>query len=109
MRFLVDAQLPPALAVWLREQGHEAEHVFDVGLASASDHALWTRAKITGAAILTKDEDFVGLEPADQAAPAVVWLRWGNTATQVLIARLEPVLPAIVEALGAGEMLVEVS
>jgi len=26
MRFLVDAQLPPALARWLAAQGHEAEH-----------------------------------------------------------------------------------
>ena len=29
MRFLVDAQLPPALAVRLRELGHDAEHVLE--------------------------------------------------------------------------------
>jgi predicted nuclease of predicted toxin-antitoxin system len=33
MRFLVDAQLPPALARWLAEKGHDARHVADVGLA----------------------------------------------------------------------------
>ena len=27
MRFLVDAQLSPALARWLTEKGHHAEHV----------------------------------------------------------------------------------
>ncbi|MGK6317981.1 DUF5615 family PIN-like protein [Sphingomonas sp. DT-204] len=27
MRFLIDAQLPPALCGWLRERGHEAIHV----------------------------------------------------------------------------------
>ena len=27
MRFLIDAQLPPALARWLTEQGHHAEIV----------------------------------------------------------------------------------
>jgi predicted nuclease of predicted toxin-antitoxin system len=32
MRFLVDAQLPPALARWLAAQGHEAAHVGDLGL-----------------------------------------------------------------------------
>lgn len=32
MRFLVDAQLPPALARWLAAQGHEAEHVGDIGM-----------------------------------------------------------------------------
>ncbi len=29
MRFLVDAQLPPALARWLAANGHAAEHVAD--------------------------------------------------------------------------------
>lgn len=37
MRFLVDAQLPPALARWLVERSHEAEHVFDLGMIKASD------------------------------------------------------------------------
>jgi len=32
MRFLVDAQLPPALARTLEAGGHEAEHVADIGL-----------------------------------------------------------------------------
>ncbi len=30
MRFLVDAQLPPVLARWLCEAGHDARHVEDV-------------------------------------------------------------------------------
>lgn len=34
MRFLIDAQLPPALARWLEGEGHQAEHVSDIGLAS---------------------------------------------------------------------------
>jgi transcriptional regulator with XRE-family HTH domain len=44
MRFLVDAQLPPALARWLAAQGHEAEHVSDCGLAQAADPAVWDYA-----------------------------------------------------------------
>jgi predicted nuclease of predicted toxin-antitoxin system len=31
MRFLVDAQLPPALAQWLASHGHDAMHVTDLG------------------------------------------------------------------------------
>jgi predicted nuclease of predicted toxin-antitoxin system len=49
MKFLVDAQLPPALAHWLRERGHAAEHVEDVGLSSAEDVDIWNRASQTGA------------------------------------------------------------
>ena len=40
MRFLVDAQLPPALARWLVAAGHEAEHVGDRGMEAASDAAI---------------------------------------------------------------------
>lgn len=35
MRFLVDAQLPPALARWLCANGHEAVHVGDLGMLAA--------------------------------------------------------------------------
>jgi predicted nuclease of predicted toxin-antitoxin system len=47
MRFLVDAQLPPGLCRWLRERGHEAEHVFDVGLGGVPDAEIARRAADT--------------------------------------------------------------
>jgi predicted nuclease of predicted toxin-antitoxin system len=34
MRFLVDAQQPPALARWLTAAGHPSEHVADLGVAT---------------------------------------------------------------------------
>jgi predicted nuclease of predicted toxin-antitoxin system len=40
MRFLVDAQLPPALARWIESQGQVAQHVADLGLADASDRSI---------------------------------------------------------------------
>jgi hypothetical protein len=58
MRFLIDAQLPPALARWLAAHGHEAEHVGDVGMQTASDTAIWDYALRENVAIITKDEDF---------------------------------------------------
>ena len=58
MKFLVDAQLPPALAHWLREAGHEAQAVRDIGLRDASDTIIWHHARATRAIIVTKDEDF---------------------------------------------------
>lgn len=48
MRFLVDAQLPPALARYLTAAGHQAEHVYDIDMGEASDLAIWTmRLKAT--------------------------------------------------------------
>jgi len=42
--FLVDAQLPPALARWIAGQGHQAAHVFDLGFHRADDPVIWERA-----------------------------------------------------------------
>jgi len=55
--FLIDAQLPPALASWLIQQGHTAQHVDD-GLRNADDMVIWNHASESGAIVITKDEDF---------------------------------------------------
>ncbi len=109
MRFLVDAQLPPALARWLVGQGHEATHVFDFGLAAADDRIIWQRAADTGAVIVTKDEDFALRRTLEETGPAVVWLRLGNTRKNALLRWLEPLLPDVLAALERGEALVEIT
>ena len=53
MRFLVDAQVPPALARWLAADGHAAEHVADKGLEAAADAAIWEYALREAAVIIT--------------------------------------------------------
>ena len=61
MRFLVDDQLPAALARWLAANGHEAAHVMDIGLTGATDRVIWEEVRRTAAVIVTKDEDFLNL------------------------------------------------
>jgi predicted nuclease of predicted toxin-antitoxin system len=56
MRFLVDAQLPPALARFLEARGHEASAARELGLRQAEDPALWTFAH-TGAWIVVTLKD----------------------------------------------------
>ena len=48
MRFLVDAQLPPALARFLEAHGHEAKAARETGLREADDTAIWTFAQAGG-------------------------------------------------------------
>ena len=57
MRFLVDNQLPPSLARWLRDRGHDAEHVFESGLHLFDDRDLWARALADARIVVSKDED----------------------------------------------------
>jgi predicted nuclease of predicted toxin-antitoxin system len=109
MRFLVDAQLPPALARWLAANGHDAEHVADRGNQAASDTAIWDYALATSAAIVTKDEDFAQRKALASAGPAVVWIRLPNTRRRDLLEWFEALLPQILAALERGETLVEVT
>jgi predicted nuclease of predicted toxin-antitoxin system len=108
VKFLVDAQLPPALAAWLREAGHEAEHVEDVGLREAEDGVIWSYALKAGAAVVTKDEDFAARGQQKSDGPVIIWLRVGNVTNRVLRVWMEPRLPGIVQLLGQGNRLVEV-
>ena len=107
MRFVVVAQLPPALARRLEALGHTAEHVADRGMAAAPDKAIRDYAASVGAAIVTKDEDFA-IRRVLTEGPAVVWLRLGNTRRVVLLTHVEAALPAIVGAFERGETLIEV-
>lgn len=72
-RFLVDAQLPPALARKLTTLGHTAIHVLDVDLLAASDSEIWDYALADSAVIITKDEDFAIRASVSKSAPAIVW------------------------------------
>jgi predicted nuclease of predicted toxin-antitoxin system len=108
MRFLVDAQLPPALARWLEEHGHTAEHVADRGMAAADDRVVWDYALTVGAVILTRDEDFAIRRALAPDGPSVVWIRRGNTTRRELLTWFEFRLPAMLEALDRGEPLIEI-
>jgi predicted nuclease of predicted toxin-antitoxin system len=107
-RFLVDAQLPPALARWLEKAGHHAQHVADIGLAQASDRDIWDRAIGAGAVIITKDEDFAQRKALEQNGPVVIWIRLPNTRKTYLLGWFERTLPTIEAALARGETLIEV-
>ena len=108
MRFLIDAQLPPALARWLTSKGQEAQHVADVGLASAPDKEIWNYALAAGAVIVSKDDDFAQRRVLAAEGPAVVWVRLPNTRRRELLVWFEGILPQIVQALERGETLIEV-
>jgi predicted nuclease of predicted toxin-antitoxin system len=108
MRFLVDAQLPAALARWLAANGHTAEHVADRHLEAASDSAILDCALRETAAIITKDEDFALRKTLNDTGPAVVWIRLPNTRRRELLARFEIALPDVLSALERAEGLIEV-
>lgn len=108
MRFLVDTNLPRALAGWIGAKGHECEHVLDIALGQAIDRDIWRQAAAVGAVIVSKDEDFADLVRRTQTGPSVLWVRTGNGTTRQLLTFLTPMWSAIEARLAMGERLVEV-
>jgi predicted nuclease of predicted toxin-antitoxin system len=91
-----------------RRSGHEAEHVADRGMQTASDMTIWALALREQAAIVTKDEDFAQRHALAAASPAIVWIRLRNTRRAELLVWFEAALPHILAALARGETLIEV-
>lgn len=107
MRFLVDENLSPLLAELLREAGHNAEHVRNLGMARADDVAVLARAESDGCILVTADTDFGGLlARSGQGQPSVILLRklQGRRAAEQAQHLLDH-LGALTEDLEAGSIV----
>lgn len=107
MKFLVDNQLPAALARFLAARGVACQHVLDVGLEHASDREIWRYSCAEGCVVISKDEDFLYLATAPEAQARLIWVRTGNCRRADLLAAVERVWPRIQVALDAGERVIE--
>lgn len=107
MKFLVDNQLPVALARWLADIGEQAEHVLDLGLDQAADSEIWSLSIADGRIIVSKDADFLLLANRTGDTGRLLWIRVGNSRTQALLARFTATWPTIRAALVSGQRIVE--
>jgi len=96
VKFLIDNQLPMALARYLRRKGFDCEHVLENGLAEASDAQLWSYATANGRMIITKVNS------------QLVWVRLGNCRTRALLQAFEQVWQKVESSLKAGEGMIEI-
>ena len=108
MKFLVDNQLPQALARLLCNLGHDAAHVIDLGLDEAEDIVLWQYAAKNDLIILTKDEDFSKMCLTRRERAAIVWIRLGNCRKKFLLDTMSRNLPLILDRLQANDQLIEI-
>jgi len=107
MKFLADVGISARVVHWLRQNGHDAVHLSELGLHRLSDQLVFEKAWIDGRTILTFDLDFgeiIALS-ADRVI-SVVLFRLNNTTTPFVIQRLELVLAEATEALGTGAIVV---
>jgi predicted nuclease of predicted toxin-antitoxin system len=107
VKFLVDNQLPIALARFLAARGCNCDHVIDLGLGSASDSVIWHFAHQNELVVISKDEDFLYLATRPQDKARLVWVRLGNCRNNVLLAAFEHTWPQIEALLEAGDRVIE--
>lgn len=81
MKLLFDQNLSHKLASELAADFPGSAHVRDLGMARASDPAVWAHAAAHGFTIVSKDVDFQQRALLMGHPPKVVWLRLGNCPT----------------------------
>ncbi|MGH3923502.1 MAG: DUF5615 family PIN-like protein [Pseudonocardiaceae bacterium] len=107
MRLLIDANLSPRVAARLRAAGHDAVHVADCGLLSASDDRILAAAAEDNRTIISADADFgTLLALGGHEQPSVVLLRSADQLTpagqaDLLVANL----PAVTDDLLGGAIV----
>jgi predicted nuclease of predicted toxin-antitoxin system len=85
VKFLVDNQLPHALAKLLENLGHHAVHVLDIELGRVDDLTIWAYAAQNGCTIISKDADFADLALLGRTEARLIWVRIGNCRKSVLL------------------------
>ena len=105
-----DAQLSPALALWISDIfGIAAHAVRDLGLREAKDLAIFHAAREAGAVVMSKDSDLVLLLERFGPPPQILWVTCGNTSNARLWDVLRKGFPEARTHLEQGEPLVEIS
>ena len=61
MRFPMDASLPRSAAPMLRQLGHEATDVRDIGMGTATDDLIAAHARSNQLTLVTRDFDFADI------------------------------------------------
>lgn len=104
----LDAQLPPALALWMRQNlSLDARTLKELGLRDAKDRDIFAAARDAGVVLISKDIDFVELVQAQGPPPQVIWLTCGNVTNARLCAVISSAWPKVAGLLASGEPVVE--
>ena len=107
MKFLVDNALSPVIASGLRAAGYDAVHVRDIGMASATDQAIFDYAKNRGYVIVTADTDFGTLLALWlYSEPSVIIFRTSDKQPEYQLALLNSHLKGIADVLLKGSIVV---
>jgi predicted nuclease of predicted toxin-antitoxin system len=96
VKFFVDMPLPPHLAQWLVEHGHDAVHALEIGLDRAPDSEILRLARAEARAVITADLDYPRLLALARAAePSLILFRGGAWSNAAVISRMGTLLESV--------------
>jgi predicted nuclease of predicted toxin-antitoxin system len=99
MKLLLDENLSRRLVPFLQHTFPGTSQVVLLGMESASDKAVWLRAKEDGYVVVTRDADFQELSLVWGAPPQIIRLRTPNSTRAAVLKLLLENHEAITSAL----------
>jgi predicted nuclease of predicted toxin-antitoxin system len=107
VKFLVGMPLPPALARWLVNGGHDAVHASALGLDRAADGEILACAARDARTVVTADLDYPRLLAlAGAGGPSLILFRGGDWSEAAVIARMQQILGGLGESDLTGSIIV---
>lgn len=104
--FLVDQQLPMALATYLAERGHDARHVKEYeGGTTMPDPEIAVLADSEDRFVVTKDDDFRITHLLGKSPARLLHVTCGNISTRDLLVLFDQQWSALDTALAAYKYL----
>lgn len=107
MKFIIDTQLPPRLARFLKKMGYDSVHTTHYPDGHLlDDQEIVFIAKSEERTVVTKDSDFLDNFVLKGAPPKVLLVEFGNISNNDLIQLFQQDLDNIVELFNDGNNLV---
>lgn len=105
-RFLIDQQLPSALAKHFAQRGHDARHVKEYpGGTTLPDAEIASIAQDEARIVVTKDDDFRVTHLLRKTPARLVHVTCGNITTQDLLALFDEHRASFEKALGSYDYI----
>ena len=111
MQYLIDAQLPRRLALWLQSEGYEATHTLELpDKNNTTDTEIIRLAAATpDTVIVSKDRDFPEQRIIRGGPERLLWITTGNINNNALVQLFEEEFPRIHQLFMEGYSFLELS
>ena len=99
MKLLFDQNISFRVIKSIKDLYPDAKQVRELHLENATDREIWSFAKREGYTIVTFDSDFFDLNLLRGIPPRIIWLKFGNSTTDDIIAAFRENIDLIQEFL----------